>query len=255
MSTVILLRHGRSSANAAGVLAGRTPGVDLDETGRTQAARLVERLAGVPLAGIVCSPALRCARTVAPLQADRGLDVVTEEGLAEVDYGAWTGRELKTLSKEKLWAAVQGHPAGVTFPEGESMAAMSARSVAAVRRWDAAVTTSHGPEAVWAAVSHGDVIKAVLADALGMHLDAFQRLVVDPGSISVVRYTPGRPFVAMTNTAEGDLAWLAPPAKPKGRGRRRTPPGDAVGDAAVGGGAGPDAPGRRQDSGRRRGRG
>ena len=88
MTTLILLRHGRSSANAAGVLAGRTPGVELDETGRAQAARVVERLAGVPLAEIVSSPALRCEQTVAPLLADRGRTVVTEPGLAEVDYGS-----------------------------------------------------------------------------------------------------------------------------------------------------------------------
>jgi broad specificity phosphatase PhoE len=125
----------------------------------------------------------------------------------------------------------------VTFPEGESMAGMSARSVAAVRRWDARVSGEHGDDAVWLAVSHGDVIKAVLADALGMHLDVFQRIVVDPASISVIRYTPGRPFVAMTNTHAGDLAWLAPP-KRRTRRRRTTP---AAADAAVGGGAGPAA--------------
>jgi broad specificity phosphatase PhoE len=114
------------------------------------------------------------------------------------------------------------------------MAAMSARSVAAVRRWDADVEDRHGQEAVWAAVSHGDVIKAVLADALGMHLDAFQRPVVDPASVSVVRYTSGRPFVLMTNTASGDLSFLRPrPAK--GRRRSRRPDSDAV----VGGGSGP----------------
>jgi broad specificity phosphatase PhoE len=87
---------------------------------------------------------------------------------------------------------------------------------------------------VWAAVSHGDIIKAVLADALGVHLDAFQRIVVDPASVSVVRYTPGRPFVLMTNTFEGDLGFLRPPSK--GRSRRIRRPDS---DAAVGGGAGP----------------
>jgi broad specificity phosphatase PhoE len=120
------------------------------------------------------------------------------------------------------------------------MAAMSARSVSAVRRWDAQVEAEHGPDAVWAAISHGDVIKAVLADALGMHLDAFQRIVVDPASVSVVRYTAGRPFVLMSNTAAGDLSFLKP--KPT-RGRRRTSRRPDS-DAAVGGGAGPaDGPG------------
>ena len=117
------------------------------------------------------------------------------------------------------------------------MADMSARAVAAVRRWDARLTEEHGPDALWAAVSHADIIKAVLADALGMHLDAFQRLVVDPASCSVVRYTPLRPFVLSMNTTEGDLGHLKPPAK--SRRRRR-----ASSDAAVGGGAGAHEPAR-----------
>jgi probable phosphomutase (TIGR03848 family) len=238
MATVILVRHGRTTANTSGVLAGRSAGVLLDELGTEQAARTAERLAELPLAAIVTSPLERCRQTAAAVAARQQgtVKVVREKGIVEVDYGAWTGRELKTLAKEQLWKVVQGHPAGATFPEGESMAAMSARSVAAVRRWDAAVETEHGAEATWVAVSHGDVIKAVLADALGMHLDAFQRIVVDPASVSVVRYTAGRPFVVMTNTHAGDLTFLKPP--PPAKGKRRRPRGDA-GDAAVGGGAGP----------------
>ena len=108
---------------------------------------------------------------------------------------------------------------------------MSARVTATVRRLDAEVEAEHGPGAVWVAVSHGDPIKAVVADALGLHLDQFQRIVVDPASISVVRYTPDRPFVLATNTHEGDLGWLNPPTKTR---RRRTS------DAAVGGGSGPE---------------
>jgi probable phosphomutase (TIGR03848 family) len=157
--------------------------------------------------------------------------VRTERGLLECDYGSWTGRELKTLAKEGLWKTVQMHPSAAQFPEGESMTAMSSRAVGAVRRWDAAVEAEHGPHAVWVAVSHGDVIKAILADALGLHLDAFQRIVVDPASLSVVRYTPGRPFVVTMNTAAGDLSHLRPPAR---KGRRRK----VSSDAAVGGGAG-----------------
>jgi probable phosphomutase (TIGR03848 family) len=161
--------------------------------------------------------------------------VSREKGLSEVDYGDWTGRALKDLAKEPLWRTVQGQPSAVTFPGGESMAGMASRSVAAVRRRDAAVEAEHGPESLWVAVSHGDVIKAILADALGLHLDTFQRIVVDPASISVVRYTPGRPFVLMTNTHEGDLSFLAPPPPKGGRRTRRA----RASDAAVGGGAGP----------------
>jgi len=117
--------------------------------------------------------------------------------------------------------------------DGESMADMSARAVAAARRWDARVEAEHGADAVWVAVSHGDVIKAILADALGIHLDAFQRITVDPASLSVVRYTPLRPFVMSMNTSAGDLSHLKPPARKRSRSRARTS------DATVGGGAGP----------------
>jgi len=233
MATVLLVRHGRTTANTSGVLAGRTAGVKLDEHGLEQAAALGERLAQVPLRAVVTSPLERCratAKAIERRQEDRP-GLAAEKGLVEVDYGDWSGRALKELAKEDLWRVVQVHPAGAAFPGGESMAAMSARSVAAVRRWDARIESEHGADATWVAVGHGDIIKAVLADALGMHLDSFQRLVVDPGSVSVVRYTPGRPFVLMTNTSTGDLSFLRPP---KRRRRRRS----ARSDAAVGGGVG-----------------
>ena len=227
MSTLILLRHGKSTANGAGVLAGRSPGVALDDTGAAQAAKLVERLAGVPLAEIVCSPMERCAQTVAPLAADRGLTPVTEPELSEVDYGSWTGSALKTLSKEPLWRVVQAHPSAAVFPGGEGLAGMQARAVAAVRRHDARIAAEHGPHAVWLACSHGDVIKAVLADALATHLDNFQRIMVDPGSISVVVYTETRPFVGRINDLGGDVAGLMPP-KPRRRRKPKAPSSDAV---------------------------
>lgn len=234
MATVILVRHGRTTANASGTLAGRLPGVGLDETGASQAARVGERLAGVPLAVLVSSPLERCRQTAKAIAAARpaGIRVATERGITECDYGAWQGRPLKELAKEKLWSLVQTQPSAAVFPQGESMSAMQARAVAAVRRLDAAVDAEHGPGAVWAAVSHGDIIKSVLADALGMHLDLFQRLHVDPASVSVVRYTGTRPYVLATNTHAGDLSWLAPPRPRRSRAVRPD-------DAAVGGGAGP----------------
>jgi len=240
MATVILVRHGRTTANTAGVLAGRTAGVRLDDLGEQQAARAGDRLTKLALRAVVSSPLERCRQTADHVSRRQATPpkVTREKGLSEVDYGAWTGRAIKDLAKDPLWRTVQAHPAAVTFPEGESMAGMSARSVAAVRRWDATVEAEHGSDALWVAVSHGDVIKAILADALGIHLDAFQRIVVDPASISVVRYTPGRPFVLMTNTHEGDLGHLAPPEKAARRRSRRTrPPGES--DATLGGGAGP----------------
>lgn len=236
MATVILVRHGRTTANAAGTLAGRLPGVRLDDTGAAQAARAGERLSAIPAAAIVTSPLERCrqtARAIMHAQSDPRR-LTTERAITECDYGEWQGRPLKELAKEKLWSTVQTQPSAAAFPGGESMSAMQARAVAAVRRHDAAVEAGHGADAVWVAVSHGDVIKSVLADALGMHLDLFQRLHVDPASISIVRYTGARPYVLATNTHDGDLAWLAPrPARKGGRARRS--------DAVVGGGAGPSA--------------
>lgn len=209
MATVILARHGRTSANATGILAGRTPGVVLDEVGTAQAVAAAERLAGLDLAAAYTSPLERCQQTAALLLAGTALRAEVDEGLNECDYGDWAGKPMKELLTEDLWKVVQAHPAGVLFPGGESMAAMSARSVAAVRGCDARVAAEHGDNAIWLAVAHGDVLKAVLADALGMHLDAFQRIVVDPASLSVIRYTPRRSYVLAMNTTAGSLAHLA----------------------------------------------
>lgn len=240
MPTVILARHGRTTANTAGVLAGRTKGVHLDDTGLEQAKAAAQRLEGVPVAAVVSSPLERCRET-ARLLAGSGVKVATDRRLTECDYGEWTGRTLKELTREKMWRTVQVHPAAAQFPAGESLAEMSARAVAAVRDHDVHLEAELGPDAVWVAVSHGDVIKAILADALGTHLDSFQRIVVDPASLSVVRYGTTRPFVLSMNTSAGSLAHLAPPPR-KGRrggtGRSR----HSANDAIVGGGAGPTTP-------------
>lgn len=231
MATLVLVRHGRTTANASGVLAGRTPGVHLDDTGREQVARTAERLAVVPLASVVSSPMERCRETSAAILERQASAPATpvEDGISECDYGDWQGRPLKDLATEPLWKVVQSHPSAAVFPGGESLPAMQARAVEAVRRIDAEVEAEHGPSAVWAAVSHGDLIKALLADALGMHLDLFQRIQVDPASISIVRYTAARPYVLAQNTHAGDLTWLVPKEE------------DASTDAMPGGGAGPGA--------------
>ncbi len=226
MATVLLLRHGRTTANATGGLAGRLP-VELDDTGRGQAQRVGERLRKLPLAAVVTSPLIRCRQTLELALPDIVPEV--DEGLIECGYGDWEGRPLKELAAEPLWPVVQQHPSAAVFPNGEAMAAMSARAVATIRRWDARVTGTHGPEALWLACSHGDVIKAIVADAMGLHLDEFQRLVADPASVSVIRYTPTRPFLVRLNDT-ADLTALVPPPPAEG-----TLPES---DAAVGGGTG-----------------
>ena len=203
----------------------------------------------------------RCKQTAKAIVTPRpeSLRIGSEKGLSECDYGDWQGRKLQDLAKEALWKVVQTQPSAATFPGGESLATMQARAVGAIRRHDAALEDEHGSGAVWVAVSHGDIIKSVLADALGMHLDLFQRLHVDPASISIIRYTGTRPYVLASNTHAGDLSWLRPPPppkkkKPRARGKADTtrPAGstrdaaaladDAGDDAPIGGGAGPSTP-------------
>lgn len=237
MTTVLLIRHGRTTANGAGVLAGWTEGVSLDDVGRDQVHALGARLGAVPLAAVVCSPLQRCTETVdLMLDGRAAVERHLDDRVGEVRYGDWSGKELKKLAKDPLWKVVQSHPSAMTFPGegGEAMRDMQVRAVEAVREWNARL----GEDAVYAVVSHGDVIKAVLADALGMHLDQFQRLVVDPASVSVVTYTPLRPFVVRANDVGGDLSFLAPRTK---RARRRKTVRASASDAAVGGGTGTSA--------------
>lgn len=210
----------------AGVLAGRSDGVGLDDYGQAQTRALAERLAQLPLATVVSSPLQRCLQTLAPLTDSPTVD----DRLTEIDYGHWTGRELRKLSKEPMWKVVQQHPSAAVFPEGEALADVSTRAVAAVREWDCKVAKTHGPQALWLACTHGDVIKAILADALGLHLDSFQRIVVDPGSISVISYTDVRPFVIKINDSGADISSLRPPK----RGRRKPSSAAVVGGSTGG---------------------
>ncbi|MDQ1695492.1 MAG: hypothetical protein QOJ03_845 [Frankiaceae bacterium] len=227
MTTVLLVRHGLTAMTGP-VLAGWTPGVHLDDRGKAQAVSLAERLLPVPVSAIIASPLERCQETAAALATGRDVAVTTDDRLGECHYGDWTGQELKKLAKDPLWKVVQAHPSAARFPGGEALRDTQARAVNAVREHNASL----GDDATWIAVSHGDVIKALVADALGMHLDMFQRVQVDPCSLTVVRYTSLRPFVIRLNDVAGAIDDLLPP---KRRGGRRRP---ASSDAPVGGGAG-----------------
>jgi probable phosphomutase (TIGR03848 family) len=239
MGTVLLLRHGLTGMTGP-VLAGRTPGVGLDDRGNAQAIAAAERLGAVALAAVVTSPLDRCAQTakaVLAAQRSAGRKPVSrsDKRLLECDYGDWTGGNIAKLAKDPLWKVVQANPSAVTFPAGESMAGMAARAVRAIRDLDREFEETFGPDVVWLACSHGDVIKAIVADALGLHLDQFQRIVADPCSVSAIRYTPGRPFVLTLNDTGGDPSRFVPPKTLKGHRRPRQT------DATVGGGAGSGA--------------
>jgi len=214
VTTVLLVRHGLTALTGP-VLSGWTPGVHLDERGRAQAAALGERLRAVPLVAVVTSPLERCRETTEAVLAGRepAPPLHVDERVGEVHYGSWTGHELKALRKEPLWAVVQGHASAAVFPDGEGLAAMSARAVAAVRDWNDRL----GPEATYALVSHADVIKAIVADALGLHLDGYQRIAVDPCSLSVVRYGPRGTLVERLNDAGAPVAGLVAPSRRPGR--------------------------------------
>ena len=227
MTLVLVVRHGLTAATGS-VLAGRTPGIPLDDRGREQATGLAARLASVPLDAIVTSPVQRCRETADAIAAARNghpVAVAEDEQFAEVRYGDWTGKPLRRLAREPQCRAVQSQPIAVRIhcADGEAMADVQHRAVQAIRDWN----TQLGRDAVYLVCSHGDVIKSVIADCLGMHLDMFQRISVDPCSLSVIRYTPLRPFLLRMNDTGGSVTSLIRPAR-AGR--------DSA--AVIGGGAG-----------------
>jgi probable phosphomutase (TIGR03848 family) len=233
VTLVFLVRHGLT-ATTGNVLTGWTPGIGLDDRGRQQAEALAARLAPVPLDAIISSPLERCRQTADAIAATgegRPAVVLEDDRLGECHYGDWTGQPLKRLAKEPLWRVVQAHAGAAQFPGpgGESIMDMQHRAVGAIRNWNRRL----GPRAAYLICSHGDVIKSVIADSLGMHLDMLQRIQVDPCSLTVIRYTPLRPFVLRMNDTGGEVASLRKPEPRRSRAmaRRET-------EATVGGGAG-----------------
>ncbi len=239
MTTVLLVRHGLTHLTGP-VLSGWTPGLHLDERGIVQAARLAAQLQPLRLDAIVTSPLERCRDTVTPIAAGRRLDVVVDDRLGEAHYGDWTGQEIKKLVRDPLWKVVQTQPSTVTFPNGEAMRDVQGRALAAVLEWNVRL----GPDATWLACSHADVIKSIVADALGLHLDQFQRIAIAPASLTVIRYAGSRPTVARVNDVGGLVDDLLPPARRRGsRGRPRGGAGGTDGSPAADGVGGTSAHG------------
>ncbi|HKR71474.1 MAG TPA: MSMEG_4193 family putative phosphomutase [Streptosporangiaceae bacterium] len=232
MTLVLVVRHGLTAATG-NALSGRTPGIPLDDRGRSQAAAIAERLSQVRLDAIISSPLERCAQTATAIAEQQKAcnEVTIDDRLIEVGYGDWTGQSLRKLAREPLWRVVQAHPSAVTFPGpgGETLPDIQRRAVTAIRDWNGRL----GQEAVYLICSHADVIKAILADSLGLHLDLYQRIQIDPCSLSVIRYTPLRPFVERMNDTGGSVTSLIRKDKAAAGASALQP-----GDAPVGGGAG-----------------
>jgi len=189
MTRIVLLRHAHSSANAKAILAGRAPGVDLSDRGRKESQELAERLKEIDFSLIRVSPMERCAQTIEPLlkqlskRQGAKLVIEVEHDLIEVDYGNWTGRKLAILSRDKAWKVVQNTPSAMYFPGGEGLLDVQARAMRALN--SAVNTPGKGAKLL---VSHGDVIKSIVASVLGTHLDHFQKIVIDPASITVLDF-------------------------------------------------------------------
>ena len=206
---LVLIRHAHSEANAAGILSGRLPNVHLSEKGVAQSEHRAVRLGNFPVANLRISPMERCFETISPwinsivLHNNPRFEPTIDQELTEVDYGSWSGKKLTVLSKNKLWKTVQESPSRMYFPKGEGIAQMQSRAMKSVH--DAVSSKAKGSAVL---VSHGDVIKSIVASALGMHLDEFQRIVIDPASISILDYSATKPRVLLLNDSRSVITEL-----------------------------------------------
>ena len=206
---LVLIRHAHSEANAAGILSGRLPNVHLTEKGLAQSENLAVRLGKFPVSNLRISPMERCFETISPwinsilLPNNPKFEPIIDQELTEVDYGSWSGKKLAVLSRNKLWKIVQESPSRMYFPKGEGIAQMQSRAMKSVH--EAVSSKTKGAAVI---VSHGDVIKSIVASALGMHLDEFQRVVIDPASISILDYSSNKPRVLLLNDSRSVVTEL-----------------------------------------------
>ena len=202
---VLLVRHGQTPTTGKH-LPGRTPGLHLSEEGQRQAELAAKRIAELPhVDAVYSSPLERARETAAPIAAARGLKVQIDKGLLECDFGQWTGGELKELMKKPEWTTVQRYPSGFRFPDGESFSEMQTRMGSCLER-----RRSRHPGGVLVAVSHADTIKAAVTQAMGAHLDLFQRTAISTCSITAIAYGTNGPMVLTVNSTGGSLAELRP---------------------------------------------
>lgn len=202
MARIVLLRHAHSVANEKNLLAGRTAGITLSKSGKEQAKDLIARLGVTKFDEVAISPLQRCRETIDPWLAAGGAksSVVIDNSISEVDYGSWSGKSLASLRRKSQWKVVQEFPSQMIFPEGESLLEMQGRALSGFYRLNA--VKGKGPRLL---VSHGDVIKSIVAHCLGMHLDQFQRLVIEPASLTIIDTDSGVSRLVRFNDAKGFL--------------------------------------------------
>lgn len=204
MARLVFIRHAHSIANDAGILSGQLPGISLSKKGRAQAGALVERIGASTFDSIRVSPMQRCEETIAPWLNSRYskslMSYQIDESLIEVDYGTWSGRKLSSLSREKMWKEIQERPSTVQFPQGERMKAMQKRAISSI---DSAFSEKKNGTHLF--VSHGDVLKAVVASLLKIKLDDFQSLVIDPASITVIDFDGSKSRLLAFNDSHSPL--------------------------------------------------
>ena len=200
MTTLWLVRHGVTS-HTGHKLSGWMPDIHLTDEGRAQAEAAAELLSRIELEAVYSSPIDRTRETAAAVAARQGLPVRTRRAVGEVEYGKWTNRSLKVLARQRLWSVVQRWPSAARFPDGETLREVQSRSLAEIEK----IVEQH-PRGSVCIVSHGDVIKLVLAHYLGVHIDLFQRIVIAPGSVSGVALTSDGPHVLSMNVSPGLLA-------------------------------------------------
>ena len=205
MARLVFIRHAHSTANDAGILSGQLPGISLSKKGKKQAEELVERLGASNFDSIRVSPMQRCEETISPWinsKYSRGMKSYTiDESLIEMDYGLWSGRKLSSLSREKMWKEIQEKPSTVQFPQGERMKSMQKRALTSV---SSALSESKNGTHLF--VSHGDVLKAVVASLLKMKLDDFQSLVIDPASVTVIDFDGSKSRLLAFNDSHSPIA-------------------------------------------------
>lgn len=210
VTNLLLIRHAQNDWVRSHRLPGLTPGVHLNAEGQAQAEALAQRLREVPLAAIYSSPLERAVETASPLAQVHGLALQIRDRLAEVDVGHWTGQVLKELTQTEEWKKLMVWPGGFRFPEGESMAHMQARMAAELD----AIRADHPGQSI-AIVSHADPLKAAVAHYLGLPMDLFQRLVIEPASVTILQFWPFGPgLLRLSDT--GDLPSLEPPPAENG---------------------------------------